>query len=59
VFRFVQEFRGFGGVRIEEDVAVTSSGCEVLSIVPRTIEEIETWMEGKQPESIVPYVEKP
>lgn len=38
--------RGFGGVRIEEDVAITSKGCEVLSKVPRTVKEIEAWMCG-------------
>ena len=49
-----QEFRGFGGVRIEEDVAVNETGCEVMSIVPRTIEEIEDWMSGNGDETIVP-----
>ena len=31
-------------VRIEENVVVTDDGCEVLSDVPRTVEEIEDWM---------------
>lgn len=40
----IKRFRGFGGVRLENDVIVTKDGCEVLSIVPRTVEEIEAWM---------------
>ncbi|KAG9338024.1 hypothetical protein JZ751_027187 [Albula glossodonta] len=37
-------FRGFGGVRIEDDIAVTASGVELLTCVPRTVEEIEEFM---------------
>lgn len=39
-----ERWRGIG-IRIEDDVVVTSSGCEVLSAgVPRTVDEIESWM---------------
>ncbi|NXT01066.1 PEPD dipeptidase, partial [Jacana jacana] len=44
----LQRFRGFGGVRIEDDIAVTASGMELLTCVPRTVEEIEAFMaEGR------------
>ena len=32
-------------VRIEDDVLITTTGCEVLTDVPRTVEEIEAWMQ--------------
>ena len=42
----INEYRGFGGVRIEDDIIVTANGAENMSRVPRTVEEIEAWMAG-------------
>ncbi|CAI9100525.1 OLC1v1037645C1 [Oldenlandia corymbosa var. corymbosa] len=42
----IRRFRGFGGVRIESDVYVTSSGCVNLTKVPREIKDIEAVMGG-------------
>ncbi|VBB34413.1 unnamed protein product [Acanthocheilonema viteae] len=43
----LNEFRGFGGVRIEDDVIIWSDGNERMSNVPRTVDEIEQFMSGK------------
>lgn len=38
----VREYIGFGGIRIEDDILITNSGCKVLgSPLPKTVEEIE------------------
>lgn len=43
----LKRFRGFGGVRIEDDVLVTDSGCDNFSHAPRTIEDIEGVLAGR------------
>jgi len=45
----VNEFRGIGGVRLEDDVIVTADGIENMTKCPRTVEEIEAIMaEGRK-----------
>ena len=40
-------FRGFGGVRIEDDVLVTATGIDNLTHAPRTVADIEGVMAGR------------
>ena len=42
--KILYEFMNFGGVRLEDDVIVNENDCELITKVPRTIEEIETLM---------------
>ncbi len=39
-------FRDFGGVRLEDVVAVTAQGAENLTTCPRTVNEIESVLSG-------------
>ncbi|KAK8725163.1 hypothetical protein OTU49_010729 [Cherax quadricarinatus] len=55
----IARFRGFGGVRIEDDIVVTADGMEDLAqgTIPRTVEEIEELMaEGQQEEVFIPQL---
>jgi len=36
----IRQFRGFGGVRLEDGILVTEDGCENLTICPRAVEEV-------------------
>ena len=40
----LDRFHEFGGVRIESDVIITANGVEVMTEVPRTVGDIEIWM---------------
>mmetsp|Transcript_4301 Transcript_4301/g.4743 ORF Transcript_4301/g.4743 Transcript_4301/m.4743 type:complete len:562 (-) Transcript_4301:266-1951(-) len=42
----LKDFRGIGGIRLEDGVLVTKNGCENLTICPRTITEVIDVMSG-------------
>ena len=42
----LERFRGTGGVRLEDVVAVTESGIDNYTLCPRTITEVESVMKG-------------
>lgn len=41
----------YSQVRIEDDIAVTADGVELLTCVPRTVEEIEEFMADRSEKS--------
>lgn len=44
----IEEYsKEIGGIRIEDDLAITSTGYENFTDVPRTTEEIEKCMRGE------------
>lgn len=42
----LNEFRGFGGVRLEDCILITKDGIENLTNCPRTCEDVEKVMDG-------------
>lgn len=40
----IEKYRGVGGVRIEDNIYITENGAELLTDVPRTVQEIEEFM---------------
>lgn len=44
----VNEYRNFGGIRIEDDVIVTKNGCRVLGKpIPKAVEDVEEFASAK------------
>lgn len=49
IWEKIDQFRQFGGVRIEDNIYITADGVELLTKVPRSVEEIEKVMaEGRK-----------
>ncbi|XP_065178030.1 xaa-Pro dipeptidase-like isoform X2 [Sycon ciliatum] len=40
----INKYRKSGGARIEDDIIVTADGLELMTCVPRTVEEVEAFM---------------
>ena len=44
----LEEFRGFGGVRLEDVIEVTPTGCDNYTLCPRTVVEVENVLAGEK-----------
>jgi Xaa-Pro dipeptidase len=42
----LQDYRGYGGVRLEDVVTITTDGCVNFTLCPRTVQEVEHVMAG-------------
>ncbi|MDD5572097.1 MAG: M24 family metallopeptidase, partial [Bacteroidales bacterium] len=41
----VEKYRNFGGIRIEDDILITETGCKIMGTpIPKTVEEVEKIM---------------
>lgn len=40
----IERYRGLGGVRIEDNIYINENGADLLTDVPRTVQEIEEFM---------------
>ena len=47
-FGELEKYMSVGGVRIEDNIVVTKSGCRVLTDVPRTVADVEAVVAGKR-----------
>ncbi|CAK73376.1 unnamed protein product (macronuclear) [Paramecium tetraurelia] len=43
----ISEFMYVGGVRLEDDIALTANGPEILNLVPRSIAQVEACIRGE------------
>ena len=45
-YEAVEQFKDFGGIRLEDDIIVTDSGCEIIGdkIIPYHIDEVEEFI---------------